>query len=161
LNVSIGATLSGPSGSKIVLLPDQYTQSNTPQLVKSALSTEFPTPVPGFNLTNTTSLPFTVGANVAMIAYGASHFQNRLTSMNPIAPAPNTTFDRPNATQINLGSVVIGPGAWAALNSQVGNLNQRTIIWETAADVGELPSGAIGQSLSLVDLQYGDALIQI
>ncbi|EJU05817.1 growth factor receptor domain-containing protein [Dacryopinax primogenitus] len=75
--------------------------------------------------------------------------------MNPIAPAPNTSFERPNVTQINLGSIVMGSGAWVAFESQVGNLNQRTIIWETVPDMGELPSGAIGQGLTLLDLEYG------
>ncbi|KZO95125.1 growth factor receptor domain-containing protein [Calocera viscosa TUFC12733] len=154
-NVSLGATLPGASGSKIVLLPDQYTSTNTPQLVRTALGTEFPTPVPGFNLTNTTSLPFTIEPNVAMIAFGGAQFQSRLSSMNPISPSPNTSFSPPNATQLNARSVVMGSGAWAALGSQVGNLNQRTILWETVTDMGELPSGAIGSDLSLLDLQYG------
>ncbi|KZT59716.1 growth factor receptor domain-containing protein [Calocera cornea HHB12733] len=151
----LGATLPGPSGSKLQLLPDQYTASNIPQLVKAALNTAIPTPISGFNLTNASSLPFSIEANVALIAFGGAHYQTRLTSMNPIAPSPNESLSHPNASGLNAGSLIMGSGAWVALTSQVGNLNQRTILWDTVADMSELPSGAVGQALSMVDLQYG------
>ncbi|KAL0947667.1 hypothetical protein HGRIS_013755 [Hohenbuehelia grisea] len=147
-NLTIGARLSAPGfPTSILLLPDQYTSTTNPQLLHNLLTSSSASiaPSPGFETSaSSVSLPL----NLAMQP-GLAIFADRLYSGQaafselPSEPAGNAS------TPLSAGSLALASNVWASVSA---GSNERIVLWDSVADVAQLPGGSNG-GFALLDLQ--------
>ncbi|KAG5638761.1 hypothetical protein H0H81_010383 [Sphagnurus paluster] len=144
-NTTIGAVLSAPgSTTDIHLLPGQYSSSTSPQLLHNLLTSASATLSPSAGFNGTLSLPL----NLALQP-GVTIYSNALYSGHAgFSALPNTTLN--SSVPLTARSLSLSSNVWIATTS--GPSNQRTIIWNSIPDFGQLPFTS-SNTLSLVDIQ--------
>ncbi|KAF7298436.1 Extracellular matrix protein FRAS1 [Mycena kentingensis (nom. inval.)] len=146
-NTTLGVSLSASdASSSVLLLPGQYTTTTNPQLVHDLLTSSQATlkPSTGFESNSTPSLPLNVGVSPGLAIYSQSLYSGKAAfSALPSGPVANSS------TPLTAESLALASSVWVALS--VGS-NGRVVLWDSVADVSQLPSSSSG-SMALIDMQ--------
>ncbi|KIK66073.1 hypothetical protein GYMLUDRAFT_957072 [Collybiopsis luxurians FD-317 M1] len=143
-NTTIGTTISASGAqTSALLLPGQYTSSDSPQLLHDLLTSSSASlsPSTGFNSSSVT-LPLNVVLEPGLAIYsdplygGSTGF-----SSLPTSPIGNSS------TPLTAQSMALSSNVWAAI--EVGS-NNRVVFWDSVPDVSQL---AVKGSFALVDMQ--------
>ncbi|EJD46216.1 growth factor receptor domain-containing protein [Auricularia subglabra TFB-10046 SS5] len=150
-NISIGAVLSTSGSDPFVLLPGTYSSTSDPQNLRNALtaSSSRLSYSPGFapDPTDSSSLifPLTIELQPGVLSTTASLYRGQTTFT--AVPTNGTIADA--KISLDPGSLVVSQNAWAAVKSG----DQRIVLWDSVADMSQLPSGLGSAAMALVDLQ--------
>lgn len=147
-----GATISSSiAQTSIRLLPGQYTSTSSPQLLHAILTASSVSMVlsPGFANGNSTtfSLPLNLALQPGVATYPTANYSG--TSIFTALPTSNASRD---STSTSAASVILAPNVWAAVASGPSS-TERLILWDSIADMSQLPSGSTLSSISLLDMQ--------
>ncbi|KIP07475.1 hypothetical protein PHLGIDRAFT_29978 [Phlebiopsis gigantea 11061_1 CR5-6] len=151
-NITTGATLSASgSPTSLRLLPGQYTSSTNPQLLHAILTSSSASLSlsPGFANGNSTSLslPLNLALEPGIATYPAANYSGSSTFTN--LPTSNASRD---STSTAAGSVMLSSNVWAAVSAGSSSTD-RLIIWDSIADLSQLPTGSSLSSISILDMQ--------
>lgn len=146
----VGATLSAPGAeTSLLLLPGQYTSTTDPELLHSILTTSGAsiTTSPGFSTNSSSfSLPLNLALQPGVATYSNANYSGSAT----FTPLPSSGSLN-GSTQVSAGGLAIASNVWAAVS--FGGSSSRVIIWDSAPDLSQLPSGTASNTLSLLDIQ--------
>ena len=152
----VGATLS-TSDTDFILLPGTYTSSVSDSDLQKALTSSSSTVSLGNGFSNNTaatapappSLPLSLALQPGVLSYPADGFVGKPTFISQ--PSSPNAF---NKTAIGLGSFLIPPNTWAAIEASTGSSTSRVVIWDNFPFWSQLPpSLAIAPSISVKDIQ--------
>ncbi|KAH7107233.1 growth factor receptor domain-containing protein [Auriculariales sp. MPI-PUGE-AT-0066] len=157
-NISIGATVSTTnSNQQFVLLPGTYASNISPDNLRTTLSNtasrlNYAT---GFAPTNATgaqsiAFPVTIALQPGFLSTSASLFRGQ-TQFHSVPATTAAVNETRGVTAEAGGSLVLSSNVWAAFTT--GSADSRLVVWDSVADLAQLPSGAGQSKLTLVDLQ--------